>query len=443
MRVWQHPPPSSLPIFLPSRPPLTPKPPTQLLHTDAPTSNYILILKACERLQTEAYGSPYPAPAPSGVPPPARHSLLTLLALKLLTQSGSDTDRLLTWRDAPPATESDAYKAAYRERFGGRRNGCVYSAVSDAVGAMADAGVQQQQQQQQQSTPQTARWARMIGLLMALSEPLPAGKYGRPFHCRVGGQGWALMDHYRQAPPRSLVGMAAPLSCTAFGREPCGPAKACLLMTVGGAQEGICVGPGRGRFSASQYPEEDEVLLPPFSTYGVRQVRATPAGTEVVLEAAGVLASVRPEVARFRQTVMADVAAAEERLGRIRSALQAHEQLRQLPTAATRHLYPLPDAAGDLRRDAFEQSKAMWQDKEDWKTQRESALARDWAARQRTAENQSTKKLLAEHQVFQQPPSLSNLGGTAHGYGATPSTLSKKQRMLERDYMRSIDKSVT
>ena len=396
----------------------------------------MLLLQVCEKLRLDTYGhtattgdatprTPYSTRKTPAKAKPATNekSLLTLLVTHLLTQTSDDIDRLLTWKDAPRSTESEQYKHAYRERFNGKRNVCVYSMVCGVLAKLAESAAHI-------NNDLLVKWSKIIGLSLALSEPLPAGRYGQTLTYRVGAQAWDVIDNYRQLVRGNVLGLTSPLSCTAHSVHPCGEAKGALRFNIHNAQEGICPA-----FSQTQYPHESEIILPPFAMYRVRAggVVATPQGIVIDVECAGVVGSMSPEVATFRQAVLEDLREAELRLAKVRDMLDAQAQVKKLPLKAKNRTLGENTATTALRSAAFEESKVLWQEREDWKQMREGVLAQQHEAAEGKHAARSTKHFLAEHRVYQNPPSVFNLGS------APQPTLSAKQKELERDYQRRME----
>eukprot|EP01064_Diplonema_japonicum_P027507 TRINITY_DN398_c0_g5_i2.p1 TRINITY_DN398_c0_g5~~TRINITY_DN398_c0_g5_i2.p1 ORF type:complete len:346 (+),score=70.27 TRINITY_DN398_c0_g5_i2:343-1380(+) len=338
-----------------------------------------------------------------------------MLVLRLLSQTGEDTDRLLTWKDAPVPMESDMNKVAYQRTFEGKRNVDVYTTITNLLST--------------HNVADLMPWCKTIGLMMALSEPLPIGQYGAPLQSTVGGQPWDVVDHYRQLIPGHVLGVSVPMSCSQSTRKAPDP-KGTLNFNISGVNEGIYIG------SAGQYIEEDEVILPPFSVLSVERCTASPKGIEIDAKSLTVLGSYDKGVMKFKDDVVEDLEAGEERLRKVKELLGVHEQLKALPKKSAQKFTPTVHSSKQAQ---FEKSKQMWQDREDWAHTRDAVLSRDWSLREEREVALSRKHQLLQSQSFQAPPSVSNLGPTSFSYGASPSMLSKKQRDLEHDYQRRLE----
>eukprot|EP01063_Lacrimia_lanifica_P020929 TRINITY_DN2819_c0_g4_i2.p1 TRINITY_DN2819_c0_g4~~TRINITY_DN2819_c0_g4_i2.p1 ORF type:complete len:1498 (+),score=401.50 TRINITY_DN2819_c0_g4_i2:110-4603(+) len=393
---------------------------------NAPTSHFVLLLKVCEGLQA-AYG------ARETINSAVRHGgdttrkggtdrspgMLGLLAMRLLTQSGADTDRLLTWKDAPAVRDGQKDKDAYRALFEGRRNADVYEEASAALGCGRGA----------------QKWARVIGLLIALSEPLPPATYGRALHVQCMSQDYTTTDHYRQLTPGYVFGIPCPMAATTAGRPPAtrAPTTSAVHFTVSQLQEGIHTAP------FSQYPLEHEVIVPPFSLFSTVAATATPSGLAIKADCVAVLGSYTPEMVKFKSMVFDDLRAADERLRKIADVLAVASKLKALPPNCVQGFMQETPQEQARKKEHFERSKQMWQDREDWRATRDSVLAADWDTREAQRQQLAMKHQLLRTEAIREPPSISNLGPTQHGYGGASSTLTHKQRRLEQEYRGRLD----
>ncbi|KAJ9464535.1 Myosin-13 [Diplonema papillatum] len=382
---------------------------------NSPTSDYVLILKICERLE-EQYGKVHPGKTP-----------LSLLLMRLLTQSGDDTDRMLTWKDAPAVMDPDVAKDEYRRKQSGRRNDGVFEEISQSLAALS-----LPEHDPHANLEAELRWIKAIGLIIALSEPLPVGKYGAPLVASLGHQPWEVVDYYRQLKPGHVLGIPSVLSCTKApaDRHAASPAKSCVQFSLAAVQEGLYLG------ALSQYPGEDEVVVPPFSVFSVSDSKSTPGGVHISAQCATVLGSYTPDMIAFRTSVLEDLGAAEGRLRKIKEMLVVHEQLKTLPTRPSQRLNPGAQSSSSAAY--FELSKRMWQEREDWTQARDAVLAKEWDSTQQREQNARKKQHVVQNASLQMPPSAANVGPSPAMPGASPSLLSKQYRELERDYQQRI-----
>ena len=329
-----------------------------------------------------------------------------LLVLRLLSQTSDDTDRLLTWKDAPDAMDFDEVKKNYNERVGGRRNTNIYSEICEGL--------------KSGNIDQMMKWCKVTGLLISMSEPLPKST---TVQCLSIHQPWEVLDHYKQLIAGHVIGIESPLSSTCIDPR---SAPSTLRLILHNVSEGLKIAP------LSQYPGESEIIIPPFSIYKVSDCQQTAFGCSVTASSMSLLGSYSPEVVEFKKTATEDLHSAEARLTRIKEMLAVHEQLKVLPDKNAQ-TFGIRKVKKDLNGTTnFEISKQMWEERENWNTQREGVLSRCWSEMSRQEENLMKKQAVIQGNAFDHPPSLSNMAPT------TP-TLTAKQRTMEREYQMRVD----
>eukprot|EP01060_Flectonema_neradi_P030791 TRINITY_DN4540_c0_g1_i1.p1 TRINITY_DN4540_c0_g1~~TRINITY_DN4540_c0_g1_i1.p1 ORF type:complete len:1469 (+),score=315.34 TRINITY_DN4540_c0_g1_i1:57-4463(+) len=361
---------------------------------NAPTSHYVLLLKICDKLNS-LFGKSLPG-----------RSNLVMLILRLLSQTSEDTDRLLTWKDAPNAMDFDDVKKSYSDKVGGRRNANIFSEICQSM--------------QSGDANDMMKWCKVAGLLITLAEPLQKGTV---VQCVSTHQPWPVLDHYKQLIPGHVIGLECPLSGSCIDPR---SSPSTLRLTLHNVTEGITVAP------LSQYPGESEVIIPPFSVSKVTGSQQTTFGCSVTATCMSLLGSYSPELVDFKKIATEDLHAAEARLTRIKEMLAVHEQLKILPdknaqTFGHRKAKKDPQTVTD-----FEVSKQLWEERENWNNQRESVLSHCWSEMSRQEDNFMKKRSVIQENAFEHPPSMTNMGPS------TPA-LTARQRTMERDYQMRLD----
>eukprot|EP01065_Artemidia_motanka_P017606 TRINITY_DN21039_c0_g1_i1.p1 TRINITY_DN21039_c0_g1~~TRINITY_DN21039_c0_g1_i1.p1 ORF type:complete len:809 (+),score=245.97 TRINITY_DN21039_c0_g1_i1:1921-4347(+) len=269
-------------------------------------------------------------------------SALELLCLRQYTQKPHDIDRDVGWGDVPAADAAAAAVEEYEFRHQdfdwqlraadrGRRNGSLFGPVCSALRDQGPGGARSAQ-----SLDVLRKWAKWLCTVAAACSAVQDGLPTAAVYRGLGRLPAAVVDAHKATPVGDDIGWAA-LSSTSHDKAqsisymagtaanatagPSADRPGTIFFTIRGPDGGLKGLSGRRLRAVSQYPTEDEVLLPPFQLLRVDAMAANPRapfpdhGLAIEVTALGMLAGEDPaEVHAFLTRVRRDAASAAERL---------------------------------------------------------------------------------------------------------------------------------
>ena len=198
-----------------------------------------------------------------------------LLVMRLYTMAGADIDRLMLFDDVPQY--GGAQWAAYAETKGRRRNTAVFSEVNRSLRQVASDDAAEQAK----GWETAARWVKTICRLHNLcTESSPYDATSQQLSRGLTGLPQSVVDAHVGMQPSEEVTWPAPSSCTtdpevaesyirgSAANSVRGDSSAAVLFSVSGRIPSLCLQ------QISQYPSEEEVLVPPLTVLRVRRSAA-------------------------------------------------------------------------------------------------------------------------------------------------------------------------
>eukprot|EP00754_Rhynchopus_humris_P009677 Rhum_TRINITY_DN14072_c0_g1::Rhum_TRINITY_DN14072_c0_g1_i4::g.68399::m.68399 len=198
-----------------------------------------------------------------------------LLVMRLYTMAGADIDRLMLFDDVPQY--GDAQWAAYAETKGRGRNTAVFSEVNRSLRQVASDDAAEQAK----GWETAARWVKTICRLHSLcTESSPYDATSQQLSRGLTGLPQPVVDAHVRMQRSDEVTWPAPSSCTtdpevaesyirgSAANSVRGDSSAAVLFSVSGRI------PSLRLQQISQYPSEEEVLVPPLAVLRVRRSTA-------------------------------------------------------------------------------------------------------------------------------------------------------------------------
>eukprot|EP01059_Diplonema_ambulator_P013184 TRINITY_DN23706_c0_g1_i6.p1 TRINITY_DN23706_c0_g1~~TRINITY_DN23706_c0_g1_i6.p1 ORF type:complete len:3232 (+),score=913.77 TRINITY_DN23706_c0_g1_i6:398-9697(+) len=212
-----------------------------------------VISSVCEYLETTLQSS-YPKLTP-----------VHLLVMKIYTMEGPDVDRLMGFQNVPVFLEDKEGWRSYKEEHKGKRNSQVYTEVNTAIRTLSStsSGVAKVEAQ-----ALFAKWIKFVSVLICIGEVLAPVTLYRS----VKGLSRDVMEKYQKLPKGCFEGWAPPTSTSrkeGVDQAFIGGKEDTVRFRIHNVSRGVYLR------AISAYPDEDEVLLPPFTSLeaiGVSQV---------------------------------------------------------------------------------------------------------------------------------------------------------------------------
>ncbi|KAJ9451414.1 Midasin [Diplonema papillatum] len=198
-------------------------------------------------------------------------TLLELFVLKLYTMEGPDVDRLMGFREVPVYLKDPEGWKRYNEKYKGKRNAQVYTEVNRSlrVASLPDSG-----QEKVEAEGLFRKWIKVIGVLMGVASPLETAVQVQR---GLKGLSKETVEQYASFEVGDFVGWASPSSTSRKGYDDTflkDPTES-VSFVIENVTRGVDLK------LLSVYPEEEELLLPPFTGFIVESV-CTPPETKYV-----------------------------------------------------------------------------------------------------------------------------------------------------------------
>ena len=273
----------------------------------APSKNIAECVYTICKTQHERFGKLYP-----------QMTEIHLFVMLLYTMEGPDIDRLLGFEGVPYwSTTNEDMKAAWRAycaKYRGKRNSGLYNVVNTNLRCAVDGSAEQKDN----AMLTLKRWVKTVCLQMTLCESI------HPPQCyRAMCLPSEIVDRFAAIKVGEYIGWPSPSStskrrCDDFlGKD---PAKNCRFL-IRGVERGLEME------RISQYTDEEEILLPPFTLLKVTGSKRTDTGLEVEAEVAQMVCWDEPHLCAHLKTFLAD---ARDGMNRIKYKITKRNEVQSL-----------------------------------------------------------------------------------------------------------------
>ncbi|KAJ9463545.1 hypothetical protein DIPPA_26858 [Diplonema papillatum] len=223
---------------------------------------------------------------------------------------GPDVDRFMGFPNVPVFSPTNKEEwSAYKAQFSGKRNAQMYTEINTSlrVASLPDNGVEKVE-----AEALFRKWIKVIGVLISAAKEF---SQHMTLHRGLKGLPHDVITTYSQSHEGQFVGWAAPSSASQLSGNSTflGDATDSITFEINGVSRGISMK------ALSAYPEEEEVLLPPFTGFEVKSVVHPPAvkWTTVQLHVVTYLYWDDPFFHAFLLQVMKDAQDVRRRLSRM------------------------------------------------------------------------------------------------------------------------------